>query len=119
MPDLRTRLAKKIKRARHAAGMTQEQLAEAAATSVEFVSRTERGLHTPRPEKLIALANALRLDTSALFERVHMSPKRSKAHLELEARAEHLVRGLEEPALATLVPLLVFLQERSALKREE
>jgi transcriptional regulator with XRE-family HTH domain len=119
MPDLRKLLAIKIKTARRAAGMTQEQLAETASTSVEFVSRTERGLNTPRPENLVALFNALGLDLSMLFESIPNLPKRPIARLELEARAVHFVRRLDDRALGAVVPLMLVLQERSAPKKEE
>lgn len=64
-------LAQLLKRLRLAAGLTQEELAEAAGISTRSVSDLERGVNrTTRKETARLLANALRLSgsTRELFE---------------------------------------------------
>ena len=53
---------------RKAANLTQEQLAEAADYSVEFISFVERGQHGPSLEGIERLAKALNVKESNLFE---------------------------------------------------
>lgn len=47
--------------------MTQEQLAEAAGISVDFVSLIERGLSTPSFATISKLASALNVSEEELF----------------------------------------------------
>ena len=63
-----TLLGKRIKAARENAGMTQEQLADAVNYSVDHMSVIERGVKAPKLEKLVDIANALRVGTDALLQ---------------------------------------------------
>ncbi len=49
--------------------MTQEQLAEAAGISVEFLSFMERGIHAPSFETLEKLSQVLGVDVEEFFKR--------------------------------------------------
>ncbi len=53
---------------RKAACLTQEELAEASAYSVEFISFMERGQNGPSLEGIERLATALKVKESQLFE---------------------------------------------------
>ena len=53
---------------RKSCSLTQEQLAEAADYSVEFISYMERGQHGPSMEGIERLARALNVKESTLFE---------------------------------------------------
>ena len=53
---------------RKRANLTQEELAEASAYSVEFISFMERGQNGPSLEGIARLANALKIKESQLFE---------------------------------------------------
>lgn len=55
-------LGEAIQLRRKRAGMTQEQLAEAAGTSTEWVSQVERGIGMPSIELLLRLTDALQAD---------------------------------------------------------
>lgn len=48
--------------------MTQEQLAEAARISVDFVSLLERGVNAPSFESIERLSNALEVEEKELFD---------------------------------------------------
>lgn len=65
MSDIRNHFAVELRAARQAAGMTQEDLAGATGTSVDFLSKLERGLNSPSLETLAALVKALSLDPAA------------------------------------------------------
>ncbi|NLT04705.1 MAG: helix-turn-helix transcriptional regulator [Solirubrobacterales bacterium] len=62
------RLGRNIANARKAAGMTQEQLADAADMHFTAISRLERGLRAPRFDTLIAVAWALRVPPGDLLD---------------------------------------------------
>lgn len=57
-----------IRRIRLAAGMTQEQLAEAADCHVNYISMVERGHRNPSALNLLFIARALRVHPSELFQ---------------------------------------------------
>ena len=54
-------LGKRIKAARERAGMTQEELAAAVDYSVDHMSVVERGVKAPKLDKLVAIANVLKV----------------------------------------------------------
>ena len=61
-------LGKRIKAARERVGMTQEDLAAAVDYSVDHVSVVERGVKPPKLEKLVAIANVLKVGTDELLQ---------------------------------------------------
>lgn len=68
-PDkLKTLFGKRIRSLRRIRDLTQEQLAEAVGCSAEYISRIERGMVSPSFETLSAIANALHVGVSALFD---------------------------------------------------
>jgi transcriptional regulator with XRE-family HTH domain len=63
----RTGFGAKLRAARTAAGLSQHELAIAAsASSLIEISRYERGLHMPKPDRLAALAAALNVSVEQL-----------------------------------------------------
>lgn len=66
--ELQTRIGKRIRQARSTQGLTIEALARRIGVTKGFVSKLERGEKAPAIGTLINLANALRLDVSALLE---------------------------------------------------
>ncbi len=60
-------LGKRLKEARIEKGFTQEQIAEKASISVEYVSALERGLKLPSLSMFIELANILDVSADALL----------------------------------------------------
>lgn len=64
----------RLKAAREAKGLTQDQLSALVDTSPNHLSALERGLKLPRLETFVAIANALDLSADALlFEVVDKS----------------------------------------------
>ncbi len=60
-------LGLKIKKAREEKGITQEALAEAINYSPDHISVIERGVQSPRLEKLIEIANTLEVSIDYLL----------------------------------------------------
>lgn len=63
-------IGKRIKAAREAAGMTQEELAEVLDMSTTHISVLERGVKPPKLETLIRIANVLQVSADALLQDV-------------------------------------------------
>ena len=61
-------LGKRIKAAREKKNMTQEELAAAVDYSVDHMSVIERGVKTPKLDKLVAIANILGVGTDELLQ---------------------------------------------------
>ncbi|OQY84551.1 MAG: hypothetical protein B6D42_05130 [Anaerolineae bacterium UTCFX5] len=68
MESLRTKFGRRLREIRLNRALTQEQLAEAIGTSVEFVSLIERGISAPSFNTLEQLAAVLSVEVSQLFE---------------------------------------------------
>ena len=62
------KLGVRIRTLRKAAGLTQEQLAEVAAVSVNFMGYVERGQRAPSIKTLEQIAQALNVRPKDLFE---------------------------------------------------
>lgn len=67
MKKLRVQFGRKLRALRKQRGITQEQLAEAASISVDFLSLVERGINAPSFETLEKLACALDMPVKQLF----------------------------------------------------
>jgi transcriptional regulator with XRE-family HTH domain len=67
MAGLREQFAAALRAAREAREMSQAELSERAALSVEAYGRLERGRVLPRAETLVRLAEALRVPTDRLL----------------------------------------------------
>jgi transcriptional regulator with XRE-family HTH domain len=67
MSNLRKDFGKRIRALRIKANLTQEQLAELANISVDFLSMVERGINAPSFDTLEKIANALHVPVRELF----------------------------------------------------
>ena len=67
MDTLKYKVGHKIKTLRKEKNFTQEQLAEKAGISVDFLSLIERGKNAPSLESLEKLATALKISVKELF----------------------------------------------------
>lgn len=114
MSDLRARFAAEIRVARQAAGMTQEELAAATETSVDFLSKLERGLNSPSLETLAGLVRALSLDPAKILLGDDQRPVLSMSRRKGEARMAQIVHELDERTLATLVAIAEELRRLSS-----
>ena len=61
-------VGERVRSARNRAGMTQEQLAEAAGLHPTFVSNVERGYRVPTVATLVRLASALGVTAGSLVD---------------------------------------------------
>jgi len=65
--SLRVQFGRHLRRLRLARDMTQEQFAEAARVSVDFLSLVEKGVNAPSFETLERFARALKVRVAELF----------------------------------------------------
>ncbi len=65
--QLREKFGLRVRSLRTARSLTQEQLAERAGISVDFLSLIERGKNAPSFENLDELADALEVSAAELF----------------------------------------------------
>ena len=68
MDDLKVQFGRRLRALREHKQLTQEQLAEAAHISVDFLSLIERGRNAPSFGVLEKLAKALELPAKELFD---------------------------------------------------
>lgn len=68
VPELRQQFGRNLRRLRLLRDLTQEQFAEAAGISVDFLSLIERGRNAPSFETLEAIAEALHVRVMNLFD---------------------------------------------------
>jgi transcriptional regulator with XRE-family HTH domain len=80
--------------ARVAAGLTQQQLAEALGVNQQRVSEWERGVRQPRASRVPAVAKAINVDPLQLL---------ADEYEQLDLEALRLAAGLSRQALATAV----------------
>jgi transcriptional regulator with XRE-family HTH domain len=66
--SLRLSFGKRVRELRTQAGLSQEELAERAQISVDFVSLIERGINAPSFETLARLSRALGVSPRDLFD---------------------------------------------------
>ena len=69
-PPERLAFAANLQRARHAAGLTQAELAERSGVSQPHISQLESGTWEPRLTTIMALATALGVEPGALLPSV-------------------------------------------------
>lgn len=91
---IRTRIGSRLKVARHAAQMTQEELAGITNRSVEAISNIERGASLPPIDTLILLANALSIDLSDFLNTVGEAQSAKREQIEMEIRLK--LRSLDD-----------------------
>jgi transcriptional regulator with XRE-family HTH domain len=66
--EVAQKLGQQVRALRRERDLTQEQLAEAAHLSVNYISGVERGLYSPSLIALAAMAKALRVEIRDLFD---------------------------------------------------
>ncbi len=71
-------LGKRINELRRQAGLTQEELGEAAGINYKYLGSIERGLENPSFKHLFRLARALRVPVEEIFRFSHLEPDRSR-----------------------------------------
>jgi transcriptional regulator with XRE-family HTH domain len=106
MSELRARFATELRAARQTAGLTQEALAEAADTSVDYLSKLERGLNSPSLETLAALVSALDMDPARILRPDPNIREVTADRREAEARVASMMRTFDDRKLAALTEIV-------------
>jgi len=97
-----TALGRRIRALREGKRLTQEQLAERAELSLKHLGQIERGRGNPTLSSLEALAQALGVSLSELFELEH---ERMDASL-LKERIDRIVEAADTPKRRIIYGLL-------------
>lgn len=63
-------LGEQIRKAREAAGLSQETVAFDAGVDRSYLSDIERNLHSPTVDRLLAICSAMGISASELFRRL-------------------------------------------------
>jgi len=92
----------RIKEIRKNKGLTQEELAELAETSPNYLSRMERGTENPTLEMFIKISRALKVDIRELFDFGH-----EESLMELKEFMARLVREADEEKIRLAVKILM------------
>ena len=97
MADIKQRIASAVRAARKAKGLSQQEVAEAIGTTLETVSKCERGASAPSVEVFLAMVRALDLSVANLInanqDSEQLSPKRARLEAEVTATARRLKDG--------------------------
>ncbi|MCL2600350.1 MAG: helix-turn-helix transcriptional regulator [Treponema sp.] len=80
MTNIRELFAENLRKYRHAAGLSQEKLAEKAGTSTYYVGMLEIRRNFPSPEMMERLAAALGIDATEFFLREATPEEVSRAY---------------------------------------
>lgn len=78
---IREKIGSRLKELRHAAGQTQEELAERADVHVTHVAKIEAGERSPSVEVLVRLAAGLGVPMARIVEGVDHTPAAPDPHL--------------------------------------
>ena len=96
-----TQIGQRIKKAREAANITQEELAQAVGCTAKHIGAIERGLKTPRLDTFIIIANTTGASADLLLQDLINSPVDSLAG-ELAAAVAPLSPELQVRVLKAL-----------------
>lgn len=111
--DLKRRIAIKIKAARKARELTQEDFASLIGRSVDAVSNIERAKGLPSLDTLESIAAKLEIPIAEFFDNPRGRSKLSARRFEALARLNELGRGLPDRALEIAVKQLQALSDNS------
>jgi transcriptional regulator with XRE-family HTH domain len=109
--DLKRRVAIKLKTARKARRLTQEDLAGLIGRSVDAVSNIERAKGLPALDTLEAIAAALEIPIAEFFESPRGRTKLTARRFAALARLSEIARGLSDRSLEIAVRQLEVLSE--------
>lgn len=107
------RIGKRIKESRERLGLTQEQFAEKAGFTSNYISTLERGKSFPRCERLIILLNNLEVSADAIFCDVVIHTHRYKEN-QLSEQLDDL-----PPEISDRVLQLLELMIRQEMQKKE
>jgi len=91
----------RIKELRKGKGLSQEELAEKAETSPNYLSRMERGAENPTLDMLIKLSNALEIEMWEMFDFGHVLNQK-----ELKEAIQSFAKTSDEPTLRSAFKII-------------
>lgn len=94
-------LAERVRERRKALGLTQEQLAEQAGLSTNFLARLEMSGRTPSLATLTRIAGALEVHPSDLLAEEHIDQWKAEA-----TEIAHALNSLSQPDASLAVKLM-------------
>lgn len=92
MTEVQSVLAYNIKKYRNTKGLTQEQLAEKAGTSTNYLGSIETGKKYPSPQMIDKLAKALDINPLELFKKE--SPDMQSIKRSLEEKIQDVLNNV-------------------------
>ena len=92
MTEVQSVLAYNIKKCRKTKGLTQEQLAEKAQTSTNYLGSIETGKKYPSPQMMDKLAKALDINPLELFKKE--SPNIQSIKQSLEEKIQEVLNDI-------------------------
>ena len=92
MTEVQSVLAYNIKKYRNTKGLTQEQLAEKAGTSTNYLGSIETGKKYPSPQMIDKLAKALDINPLDLFKKE--SPDMQSIKQSLEEKIQDVLNNV-------------------------
>jgi transcriptional regulator with XRE-family HTH domain len=99
MTDVRTLLARNIKRCRGAMDLSQEQFAERVGISPSMVGKIENCTRFPSPENLDGIAAALKIHPSDLFAEESTAIKALQSKYEVREKLDGKIKDALDEAL--------------------
>lgn len=96
--DLLTTIAEHIRTRRKTLGLTQEELAERAGLSTNYVAKLEIGMNAPSLQSLSRLAEALQIDLGAL-----VTLGRTFSHTDRVEAVAQMMESLDEQEEEVLI----------------
>lgn len=111
--DLKSLIAVRVRSARKAAGLTQEELASRIAVTPETISNIERARQVPSVETLCALADQMAISPCDLLPTPKTSNPKSARRLELEDRLREVAGKLADDDLDLAVEQIGILASRA------
>ena len=72
--SLKQQFGRRVRSLRKLRDLTQDQLAEAAQVSAEYVGKVERGLAAPSFDAIARIADALEVEPGSLFDFTELRP---------------------------------------------
>lgn len=99
--DEKKLIGRRIKELRKSKGLSQEQLAEKAETSPNYLSRMERGTGNPTLDMLIKLSNALEVEMWEIFDFGHVA-----SHKELKESIQKFSKTSDESTLRLALKII-------------
>ncbi|MEI6208231.1 MAG: helix-turn-helix transcriptional regulator [Desulfuromonadales bacterium] len=84
-------LGSRIRELRKAQGIAQEHLAEVLGIEQQYMSRIELGKSYPSLDRLMRIADVLKVPLMSLFDFIHLSDEETRAQ-----SLEDMLKGLDE-----------------------